>query len=210
MAGGAPDTEEGETYDRASTPRAAQLGEGSMVGRYRLSARLGAGAMGVVWSARDPELDRDVAIKLVHPSLHSEEAASRFRREARAMAKLSHRSVITVHDTGVAFGQLFLAMELVRGTTLGQLLRERTPAEIRDWRRWLPMLLDAGRGLAEAHRNGVLHRDFKPDNVLVDRAGRVCVGDFGLATLGDAHGRWRLADHRRLGSDAAEVYERIP
>ena len=185
MAGNMPATEDGETFDRASTPRAPQLGEGSMVGRYRLAARLGAGAMGVVWSARDPELDRDVAIKLVHPSLHSEEAASRFRREARAMAKLSHRSVITVHDTGVAFGQLFLAMELVRGTTLGQLLRERTPSEIRDWRRWLPMLLDAGRGLAEAHRNGVLHRDFKPDNVLVDRAGRVCVGDFGLATLGD-------------------------
>ena len=187
MASGPPDTEDSQTFDRAShPPRAAeQFGEGSMVGRYRLASRLGAGAMGVVWSARDPELDRDVAIKLVHSSLHSDEAASRFRREARAMAKLSHRSVITVHDTGVAFGQLFLAMELVRGTTLGQLLRERTPVEIRDWRRWLPMLLDAGRGLAEAHRNGVLHRDFKPDNVLVDRTGRVCVGDFGLATLGD-------------------------
>ncbi len=186
IAGILPETEDGDTSERVSRPLpVGQPGQGSMVGRYRLDSRLGAGAMGVVWSARDPELERDVAIKLVHPSLHSDEAASRFRREARAMAKLSHRSVITVHDTGVVDGQLFLAMELVRGTTLGQVLRDRTPVEIHDWRRWLPMLLDAGRGLAEAHNNGVLHRDFKPDNVLVDRAGRVCVGDFGLASLGD-------------------------
>jgi serine/threonine protein kinase len=159
---------------------------GSAMGRYVLDKRLGAGAMGVVWSAHDPKLDREVAIKLVHPELaRSEHAATRLLREARAMAKLSHRSVITVHDAGDVDGQLFLAMELVRGTTLGHLLRTRDPAAIADWPRWLGMMLDAGRGLAEAHRNGVLHRDFKPDNVLVDGAGRVCVGDFGLAMLGD-------------------------
>ena len=177
--------ETGTLADRTSRPVINTPTKGTMVGRYQLEARLGAGAMGVVWSARDPELERHVAIKLVHPALHSDESASRFRREARAMAKLSHRSVITVHDTGVVDGQLFLAMELVRGTTLGQLLRERDAAAIGDWPRWLAMLLDAGRGLAEAHRNGVLHRDFKPDNVLVDKVGRVCVGDFGLASLGD-------------------------
>ncbi|MBA2542501.1 MAG: serine/threonine protein kinase, partial [Deltaproteobacteria bacterium] len=159
---------------------------GTSIGRYVLHKRLGAGAMGVVWSARDPKLDRDVAIKLVHPELaRSEHAATRLLREARAMAKLSHRSVITVHDAGDVDGQLWLAMELVRGTTLGHLLRSRAAAAIGDWPHWLAMTLDAGRGLAEAHRNGVLHRDFKPDNVMVDPAGRVCVGDFGLAMLGD-------------------------
>ena len=124
--------ETGPPADHASRPVVVTPSEGTMVGRYQLETRLGAGAMGVVWSARDPELDRHVAIKLVHPALHSDESASRFRREARAMAKLSHRSVITVHDTGVVDGQLFLAMELVRGTTLGQLLRERDAPVLRD------------------------------------------------------------------------------
>jgi serine/threonine protein kinase len=159
---------------------------GTTIGRYVLQTRLGAGAMGVVWSAHDPKLDREVAIKLVHAELaRSQHAATRLLREARAMAKLSHRSVVVVHDAGDVEGQLFITMELVRGTTLGHLLRTREPAAIEDWPRWLAMMLDAGRGLAEAHRNGVLHRDFKPDNVLVDNAGRVCVSDFGLAMLGD-------------------------
>jgi serine/threonine-protein kinase len=162
------------------------LRPGSKIGRYRLEARLGEGAMGVVWSAHDPKLDRDVAIKLVHAALASDEASTRLTREAKAMAKLSHRSVITVYDVDEVDGQLFIAMELVRGTTLGSLLRDRDAAAIADWRRWLALLLEAGRGLAEAHRNGVLHRDFKPDNVLVDASGRVCVGDFGLALLGES------------------------
>jgi len=106
---------------------------GSTVGRYQLTARLGAGAMGVVWSARDPQLDREIAIKLVHPEISSEQAPRRLLlREARAMAKLSHRSVITVYDAGEHEGTLFLAMELIHGTNLGQLLRERDPAA-GDW-----------------------------------------------------------------------------
>src|SRR3990167_212838 len=100
------------------------------------------------------------------------------------MAKLSHRSVVTVHDAGEVEGRLYIAMELVEGTTLGQLLRSRTASEADDWKRWLALVMDAGLGLAAAHRMGVLHRDFKPDNVLVDRDGRVCVADFGLASLG--------------------------
>ena len=156
------------------------------VGRYRLRSRLGAGAMGEVWVATDPQLERDVAIKLVHPLLaRRPEISARMVREARAMAKVSHRSVIAIHDAGEADGHLFLAMELVRGRTLGALLRERSGDDLRDWRRWLAMAIDAGRGLAAAHAAGVLHRDFKPDNVMVDERGRVCVGDFGLATLGE-------------------------
>ncbi|MDQ3338639.1 MAG: serine/threonine protein kinase [Myxococcota bacterium] len=165
---------------------ALDLQVGGSIGRYRLDSRIGAGAMGVVWCALDPQLDRRVAIKVLHPNLaRSVEASNRLLREARAMAKLSHRAVVTVHDAGEVDGRLFLAMELVEGTTLGQMLRTRTTAERRDWRRWLDMVLTAGRGLEAAHGAGVLHRDFKPDNVLVDTKGRVCVADFGLATLGE-------------------------
>ncbi len=169
---------------RDSAP-GAELAAGAMIGRYRLVTRLGAGAMGVVWSAEDPQLERKVAIKLVHPMLaRSPDASERLLREARAMAKLSHRAVVTVHDAGEVDGRLFLAMELVPGTTLGQMLRVRSPAQVSDWQRWLVMMIEAGQGLAAAHEKGVLHRDFKPDNVLVDAGGRVCVADFGLATLG--------------------------
>ena len=160
--------------------------DGARVGRYLLRERLGAGAMGEVWRAYDPQLDRDIAIKLVHPRLaRSTDVAARMLREARAMAKLSHRGVVAVHDAGEDDGQLFIAMELVRGRTFGAILRERSPEQLLDWRRYLAMMLDAGRGLAAAHAAGVLHRDFKPDNVLIDHSGRVCVGDFGLASLGD-------------------------
>jgi len=172
--------------ERASRPTLGALVPGMRIGRYELVTRLGAGAMGVVWSAQDPQLDRRVAIKLVHPALaRSPDASARLLREARAMAKLSHRAVITVHDAGEVDGQLFLAMEQVEGTHLGAILRTRDAAERADWRRWLRMMLEAGHGLAAAHAGGVLHRDFKPDNVLVDRGGRVCVGDFGVAALGE-------------------------
>ena len=172
--------------ERNSRPEISGLAPGAMIGRYHLARRIGAGAMGVVWSAHDPQLDRSIAIKLVHPSLaRSDEAAARLLREARAMAKLSHRSVITVHDAGDVEGQLFIAMELVDGTNLGTMLRGRNEHQVLDWRRWLAIMIEAGEGLHAAHKSGVLHRDFKPDNVLVDVSGRVAVGDFGLATLGE-------------------------
>ncbi|MCX5746502.1 MAG: serine/threonine-protein kinase [Proteobacteria bacterium] len=182
------DTVEGTQPTEPVSPTSdPDLRRGSRIGRYHLVSRLGAGAMGVVWSALDPQLDRKVAIKLVHPGLaRSTEASERLLREARAMAKLSHRSVVIVHDAGDADGQLFIAMELVKGTNLGSMLRARDRDTLDDWPRWLALLLDAGRGLAAAHEAGVLHRDFKPDNVLVDESGRACVGDFGLASFGVA------------------------
>ncbi len=160
-------------------------GPGTRVGRYVLETRVGAGGMGVVWAARDPQLDRAIAIKLVHPALvRDPEAAARLLREARAMAKVSHRNVVAIHDAGQDGDQLFIAMELVRGTNLGQQLARRSDDERQDWRRWLAVMIAAGRGLAAAHGAGVIHRDFKPENVLVDADGRVCVGDFGVAELG--------------------------
>ncbi len=158
---------------------------GTLLGRYSLLRKLGEGGMGVVYSAYDEELDRRVAIKLLRmkdgagPS-----AASRMLREAQAMAKLSHPNVVQVYDTGELSGQVFLAMEFVQGQTLREWLHgsETTPRPVpRPWRDVLAMYIQAGRGLAAAHAAGLVHRDFKPDNVLVGADGRARVLDFGLA-----------------------------
>ncbi|WP_224364584.1 serine/threonine-protein kinase [Hyalangium versicolor] len=171
--------------DSASAPQEVRprLTSGDRVGRYTVLHVVGAGGMGVVYAAYDPELDRRIALKLVHdealPADSREEAAARLLREAQALARLSHPHVITVFDGGRFDGQVFLAMEFIEGGTLGQWLRaEERPAEA-----VLEMFLEAGRGLAAAHEAGLVHRDFKPDNVLVARDGRVRVTDFGLARL---------------------------
>jgi hypothetical protein len=170
--------------DLSSQPGADDLVAGRRLGRYKLLGKIGGGAMGVVWRARDPNLDRDVAIKVVHPSLaRIPDAAARLMREARALAKVSHSAVVAVHDAAVEDGQLYVAMELVEGITLGTIIKKRIPRELRDWRRTLALVTEAGQGLAAAHTAGVLHRDFKPENVLVSNGGRVAVADFGLAEI---------------------------
>jgi serine/threonine protein kinase len=158
----------------------AVLARGSSIGRYTVLQMLGAGGMGVVYAAFDPELDRKVAIKLLHVQLAPREGttgATRLLREAQAMARLSHPNVIAVHDVGTHDGQVFMAMEFVEGQTLGDELGARP----RGWRDVVGLYVAAGRGLAAAHRSGLVHRDFKPDNVMIDREGRVRVLDFGLA-----------------------------
>jgi tetratricopeptide (TPR) repeat protein len=149
------------------------------VGRYQLGRRLGSGGMGMVFEAHDPELHRLVAIKLLHPGVTEDADGTRARllREARAMARLAHPHVVAVHDVGGVGEQVFIAMELVRGTTLGQWLATapRTMREI------LAVFVQAGRGLEAAHAVGLVHRDFKPDNVLIGDDGRPRVTDFGLA-----------------------------
>jgi predicted Ser/Thr protein kinase len=155
------------------------------VGRYRVLGRIGSGGMGVVYRAHDPELARDVAVKVVNPETGAghEHARARLVREARAMARLAHPNVIHVYDVGTVEDGVFIAMELVEGSSLAAWLQ----AEPRPWRQILEMFVHAGRGLAAAHAAGVIHRDFKPHNVLVGTDGRVRVGDFGLAG-GDAAG----------------------
>jgi predicted Ser/Thr protein kinase len=176
-----PTTEVTQTEVASATPprsrdRGGPIEVDGQVGRYRVVRRLGAGGMGVVYEARDPDLDRDVAVKLLHGE-GDEALQRRLLREAQAMARISHRNLVTVYDVGTHRGRVFVAMELVRGQTLRQWLeRERRP-----WPDAVRVFLEAGRGLAAAHAAGVVHRDFKPDNVLVADSGRVLVVDFGLA-----------------------------
>ena len=156
------------------------LRRGDTLDRFVILDQLGAGGMGVVLAAYDPDLDRKVAIKLLHPQFAgtSESARARLLREAQAMAKLSHPNVIAVHEVGTVNERIFIAMEFVDGGTL------RAPADDpRTWRGILDQYVQAGRGLAAAHRAGLVHRDFKPDNVLVGRDGRVQVTDFGLVDI---------------------------
>ncbi len=150
-----------------------RLAAGDRVDRYVIEAVLGQGGMGVVYRAKDPELGRAVAIKVLQRRTGSSE---RLRREAQALAKLSHPNVVTVHDVGTHDGQPFIAMALVEGDTLRHWLT--TP---RTRRAVLEVLLAAGRGIAAAHEVGLIHRDLKPDNIFVARNRQVLVGDFGLA-----------------------------
>ncbi|MFN0247023.1 MAG: serine/threonine-protein kinase [Kofleriaceae bacterium] len=144
------------------------------IGRYTLGRVIGRGAMGVVHVANDPELGRDVALKILRPRASPE----RLRREAKALAKLAHPNVVRVYDIGEDAGQIFIAMELVEGENLREWL-----ASPRSLDETLAVLVAAGRGLAAAHAVGLVHRDFKPDNVLVAQRGDVLVGDFGLAQI---------------------------
>jgi WD40 repeat protein/predicted Ser/Thr protein kinase len=139
--------------------------------------RIGAGGMGVVYAAYDEELDRRVAIKLVRPGRDDAEARARTRREAQALARLSHPNVVQVYEVGEWAGQVYVAMEFVPGRSL-RAWQELRP---RGWRELVAMYLQAGRGLAAAHARGLVHRDFKPDNVLVGDDDRPRVVDFGLA-----------------------------
>jgi tetratricopeptide (TPR) repeat protein len=183
-----PDTLRSGPRPTRATPLLAELGVsgtdgGVTIDRFVVTELLGAGGMGVVLAAHDPDLDRKVALKLLRPDPGSRtptiEQRARALREAQAMARLSHPNVITVHDVGAVSGSVYIAMELVDGATLREHLAG-LPAGPRRWRAVLDVVIDAGRGLAAAHAAGLVHRDFKPDNVLVGRDGRVRVTDFGL------------------------------
>lgn len=155
----------------------------AMFGRYLVIGRLGRGGMGEVFAAYDPELDRKVALKRVRVEDRVRgDRRARLLHEAQAMAKIRHPNVVAVYDVGQLDDEIFVAMELVDGETLrGWMGRAHAVEEI------VAVFVQAARGLAAAHDNAVVHRDFKPDNAMIDRSGRVQVLDFGLAaTANDA------------------------
>jgi serine/threonine protein kinase len=165
----------------SASPAPTFLARGQTIGRYVIVECLGVGGMGIVYSAWDPKLDRKLAIKLVRVKPGASggtRGRNRLLREAQALARVRHPNVITVHDVGAHEGRVFVAMEFVEGITLQQWL-ERRPE--RPYRELLDIFLQAGRGLAAAHRAGIVHRDFKPENVMIGSDGRVLVLDFGIA-----------------------------
>ncbi len=157
------------------------LGRGAVIGRFVVLGLLGKGGMGEVYAAHDPELDRQVAIKLLRAGAASEspEGRTRLMREAQAIARVSHPNVVVVYDVGTLGNRVFIAMELVAGHTLRYWMHERT----RSWPEVLEVFAAAGRGLAAAHERELVHRDFKPDNVMITPDGQVRVMDFGLVQL---------------------------
>ena len=163
-------------------PDAPHTRQGSTIGRYVVLGALGEGGMGVVLRAYDPKLRREVALKVMRAGkkLAGAEAAARMLREAQALARLNHPNVVAVYDAEPTDDGVTIAMEYVEGSTLREWLRETT----RSWPAVLEVLLAVGRGLAAAHSAGVIHRDIKPDNVLVSRGGQVKLTDFGLARSG--------------------------
>ncbi|MEM9459833.1 MAG: serine/threonine-protein kinase [Myxococcota bacterium] len=149
----------------------------AQIGHFQIQYELGRGGMGIVYRARDARLGRDLALKVIKLDQLSHQARARLRREARALAAVSHPNVVQVFEIGEALGVLYIAMEYVKGTTLRRWQRSGE----RDWRHVLGMYHQAAAGLAAVHAAGLVHRDFKPDNVLVGDDGRVRLVDFGLA-----------------------------
>lgn len=192
--------------DEAALPKV-----GDTVGRYRLDARLGAGGMGVVFEAYDAELDRRVALKFLHglgegPTRPTDGERERLRLEAIAMARLQHPSIAAVYDVGEAAGRSFVAMELLVG---GTLRRWQESGEL-GWEAIVGQYVAAGRGLVAAHEGGLVHRDFKPDNVLLDAGGRPKIVDFGIARAvrpsSDPTSSTELLELRTVGPSGTPAY----
>ena len=182
----------------------------STIGRYVVLDSVGMGGMGLVCAAYDPKLNRKIALKLLRNASNEEASTAgrnRLFREAQALARLSHANVVTVHDVDVFEGQVYIAMEFVEGTTLREWLRDRS----RTWQDILEKFILAGRGLAAAHKADIIHRDFKPSNVLIGKDGEVRVADFGVAKEHERPGRdlerERLEFDRRRHTAAANAAE---
>lgn len=169
--------------------------EPTRLGRYQVEEQIGCGGMGAVYRAYEPDLDRHVAIKML---IGNDPADDRFRREARTLAQLSHPNVVHIYQVGKHEDRTYIAMELVVGDSLDRWLAK----EPRTWQQILDVFIGAGRGVAAAHACQIVHRDFKPRNVLIDRAGFPRVVDFGLAGGAGARSTSASSDRTRPSSNA--------
>jgi len=150
------------------------------LGPYEIVSAIGAGGMGEVYRARDPRLNREVAIKILPASFSSDpQRLHRFEQEARATAALNHPNILAVHDIGQQDGSPYIVSELLEGQTLRDRLRDG-PLSLR---KVIDFALQIARGLAAAHDRGIVHRDLKPDNIFITKDGRAKILDFGLAKL---------------------------
>ena len=156
-----------------------QLSAGAQLGPYRIENTLGAGGMGVVYRAIDTRLNRSVAVKVLSPDLADSSARRRFQHEARMASALNHPHIVTIHETGEIEHVQYLVEEFVDDGTLRDWMRR----EPRTWRQIATLLLGVADGLAAAHQAGILHRDVKPENILVAKSGYAKLSDFGLAKL---------------------------
>ena len=196
----------------AASPRAAseasvRVGRGALIGRYTVLYELGAGGMGVVYAAYDPELDRKVALKFLRDEQRDSGASSQGRarllREAQALARFSHPEIVTIYDVGSHDAGVWMAMELVDGVTLGRWVEQSRPS----WPDLVEVMLAVGRGLAAAHAAGLVHRDLKPDNVMIDKQGRVRVMDFGLTRAGEPGSNDALALDETLARPNQHLFD---
>ncbi|MCH9683517.1 MAG: serine/threonine protein kinase, partial [Deltaproteobacteria bacterium] len=174
-AGGHPALAQGADYARQrgliESALFGDIAAPPRIGRFTVLEHVGAGGMGVVYSAYDDVLDRKVAVKVLHSEGYDANGRMRMLREARAMARLSHPNIVGVHEVGEHDGQVFVAMEFVRGRSLDKWFREEEGPK--PWREVVEVLSRAGRGLAAAHEAGLVHRDFKPHNVILGEDGAV-------------------------------------
>src|SRR5438094_629720 len=152
---------------------------GSRISHYEVVSLIGRGGMGEVYRARDTQLNRPVAIKFLSPDFVSPSARKRFQQEAKTASALNHPHILTVHEAGEFEGQQYLVTEFVDGGTIRQWARQEKP----DWRQVIELLVGVADGLACAHEAGILHRDIKPDNILVTKSGYAKLADFGLAKV---------------------------
>jgi serine/threonine protein kinase len=157
------------------------IGPGVQIGQYRLESKLGEGGVGSVYRAHDTKLNRPVAIKVLSDDLADTAARRRFQREAQLASSLNHPHILTVHDVGEFAGRQYLVTEFIDGGTLKEWIKEK-----RTWQQIVELLTGVAEGLAAAHAAGMIHRDIKPQNILVTRNGYAKLGDFGLAKLAES------------------------